>query len=53
VEGAVRANPNLLSAINIDRGRITHAAVAEAFSLEHRPWQFESSRLIATGLAGE
>jgi len=41
LEDAVRANPALVSAINVHRGKVTFAAVAEAFNLEHRPWQLE------------
>ena len=46
LEGAAQANPSLVSAINIHRGRITYPAVAEAFGLEHRSWQLESPRIV-------
>ncbi|HEY0463973.1 MAG TPA: hypothetical protein VGC79_07180, partial [Polyangiaceae bacterium] len=47
LEGAARENPSLVSAINIHRGAIAYAAVAETFGLEHRPWPFEAPPIAA------
>ena len=38
LSGAVQHNPTLVSAVNIHRGKITHAAVAETFGFEYRQW---------------
>ncbi|MBI3709310.1 MAG: alanine dehydrogenase [Proteobacteria bacterium] len=34
---ALRADPHLLHGLNVHRGRITHAAVAEALGIEYQP----------------
>lgn len=37
--GAARLNPELVSAINVHHGRVTHPAVAETFGIEYVPFE--------------
>jgi alanine dehydrogenase len=39
LDGAARENPELTTAVNVHRHRITHVAVAETFGLEYVPFQ--------------
>ncbi|HWA75698.1 MAG TPA: alanine dehydrogenase [Polyangiaceae bacterium] len=36
---AARQNPDIISAVNVDRGKITHPAVAETFELPYVPFE--------------
>lgn len=36
---AARQNPDIVSAVNVDRGKITHPAVAETFDLPYVPFE--------------
>lgn len=38
LDGACRLDPQLVTAVNIHRGRITHPAVAATFNLSYRPF---------------
>lgn len=39
LSGAVLRNPELVSAVNVHRGKVTHPAVAETFGLQYVPFE--------------